>query len=114
MSAGSGRADAGEYTRRVNAARELLGDGVTGAEAAHVLAERFGCSPRQAHRYVQRGAAEGPLAVPEATTVFTVRVQAALANRVRRYAREQGRTISAVVAEALAEYLARAGRERLE
>ena len=38
MPAGGGRADAGEYARRVNAAAELLGAGVAVAEAARVLA----------------------------------------------------------------------------
>jgi len=44
MSAARGRADGGEYVRRVNAAAELLGAGMAMAEAARVLAGRFGCS----------------------------------------------------------------------
>src|SRR5512133_712748 len=82
MSAARGRADAGEYARRVNAAAELLTSGAPLAEAARVLADRFGCSARQARRYVERAAQDGPTAVPETTTVFTVRLPAALAARV--------------------------------
>lgn len=72
-----------------------------------MLAERFGCSARQARRYAERAARDGPAAVPEATTVFTVRVPAALAARVRLRAKESGSTISALVAQALTEFLAR-------
>src|SRR3569623_1913592 len=44
---GGGRADAGEYARRVNAAVELLASGVPVVEAVRVLVGRFGCSTRQ-------------------------------------------------------------------
>jgi len=107
MPAARGRADSGEYARRVNAAAELLGTGVAVAEAARVLAGRFGCSARQARLDVERAAQDGPAAVPEATTVLTVRLPATLAARVRRRARESGSTISALVVQALTEFLAR-------
>jgi predicted transcriptional regulator len=42
--------------------------------------------------------------------VFTVKLPAALAGRVRAHARESGTTISAVVARALTEFLARGRR----
>src|SRR5688572_24426474 len=110
MSAARGRVDAGEYARRVNAAAEQLESGVSVAEAARLLAARFGCSARQARRYVERAAGSGPTPVPEATTVFTVRLPAALVARVRERARESGSTISALVAQALTEFLARGHR----
>ena len=90
--------------------RSCSTSGAPVAEAARVLAERFGCSARQARRYVERAAQDGPTAVPEATTVFTVRLPAALAARVRERARESGSTISALVAQALTEFLARGQR----
>jgi len=43
--------------------------------------------------------------------VFTVKLPGRLAAAVREYARTSGRTISAVVAQALEEFLARARRE---
>jgi hypothetical protein len=107
MPAGRGRADAGEYARRVTAAAELLGSGVPVAEVAGVLAERFGCSTRQARRYAERAARGGAVVAPEAPTVFTVRLPAVLATRVRQRARESGSTISALVVAALTEFLAR-------
>ena len=83
------------------------------AEAARVLAGRLGCSVRQARRYAEVAAREGPSAVPEATTVFTVRLPTVLVARVREHARESGSTISALVAAALIEFLARGrGRRR--
>jgi hypothetical protein len=92
------------------AAAELLASGVPVVEAARVLADRFGCSARQARRYVERAAQDGPTAVPETTTVFTVRLPAVLAARVRERARESGSTISALVVQALTEFLARGQR----
>jgi hypothetical protein len=110
--AGGRRARSDEYAVRVNAAAELLAAGVAVAEAVRELAARFGLSERQARRYVERAAAGGgPVAVPEAGVVFTVKVPAGLAGRVRSHAAESGRTISAVVAQALEEFLTRACRE---
>jgi hypothetical protein len=80
------------------------------AQAARLLAERFGCSVRQARRYVERAGEAGRTVAPEATTVFSVRLPATLVARVRERARESGSTISAVVAQALTEFLARGHR----
>jgi hypothetical protein len=104
-----GRAGGGEHAERVNAAAELAEGGVPAAEAARLLAARFGCSPRQARRYVDQ-AAGGRVPVPETTVVFTVKVPARLAGAVREHARLSGRTISAVVAQALEEFLTRGRR----
>ncbi len=81
------------------------------AEAARVLAGRFGCSQRQARRYTERAARAGRVDVPQATAVFTVKLPAGLGAAVREHARMSGRTISAVVAQALEEFLARGRRE---
>ena len=105
------RAGAGQHADRINAAAELAEAGVPVAEAARVLAGRFGCSVRQARRYVDQAAASGRVAVPEPGVVFTVKLPGRLAVAVREYARVSGRTISAVVAQALEEFLARARRE---
>ena len=106
------RAGAGQQADRINAAAELAEAGVAAAEAARVLAGRFGCSVRQARRYVDQAAASGRVPVPEPGVVFTVKLPGRLAAAVREYARTSGRTISAVVAQALEEFLARARRER--
>jgi len=109
--AGDRRAGGAEHAARVNAAADLLEAGVAGAEAARVLAGRLGCSARQARRYVDQAAAGGRVPVPEPGVVFTVRLPGRLAVAVREHARESGRTISAVVAQALEEFLARGRRD---
>ena len=70
---------------RVNAAADLVEAGVPVAEAARA------------------GRAE----IPQDTVVFTVKLPAGLAGRVRAHARRAGLTISAVVTQALEEFLAR-------
>ena len=105
------RAGAGQHADRINAAAELAEAGVPAAEAARVLAGRFGCSVRQARRYVDQAAASGRVAVPEPGVVFTVKLPGRLAAAVREHARVSGRTISAVVAQALEEFLVRARRD---
>jgi hypothetical protein len=105
-----GRVDGAEYARRVNAAAELLGSGIGAPEAARIVAGRFSVSVRQARRYVGRAAAGGRIEPPEPAVVFTVKLPAALAARVRERARETDVTISALVARALAEFLSRGRR----
>jgi hypothetical protein len=100
------RAGVGGRAERVNAAAELAEAGVSAAEAARVLAGRFGCSVRQARRYVDAAAAGGRVQVPQTTVVFTVKLPVRLAAAVRAHARASGRTISAVVTQALEEFLA--------
>jgi hypothetical protein len=109
--AGDRRADSAEHAHRVNAAAGLLEAGVTAAEAARVLAGRMGCSVRQARRYADQAAAGGRVPVPEPGVVFTVRLPGRLAAAVREHARASGRTISAVVAQALEEFLDRGRRD---
>ena len=105
-----GRVGGVEYAERVNAAAGLVAAGIPVAEAARVLAGRFGCSERQARRYAEVAARSGAVVVPEPATVFTVKVPGGLAQRVREHARASGRSISAVVAQALEEFLARGHR----
>jgi hypothetical protein len=112
MSGGRARAGAGEYAQRINAAVELLEAGVPVAEVAALLARRFGCSMRQARRYAERAAEAGRAAVPQETTVFTVKLPAVLVARVRDRAKASGSTISALVAQALTEFLARGSGKR--
>jgi predicted transcriptional regulator len=101
------RADDARYVERVNAAADLIDEGMSTADAAATLASQFGVSARQAHRYVDRASVTGRRPVPETSIVFTVKLPASLAARVRKKAARSGVTISALVAEALTEFLAR-------
>lgn len=99
-----GRVDGVEHAERVNAAAGLLASGMAPLDAAQVVAQRFSVSLRQGRRYVEAAAA-GPVDVPEASVVFTVKLPASLAARVREHAHEQQVTISAAVTGALTEFL---------
>jgi predicted HicB family RNase H-like nuclease len=103
------RARSDQVAKRVNTAAGLLASGMTVADATVALARRHRLSERQARRYVERARDEGAMEVPGAKVVFTVKVPAALARAVRRAARATGQSISAVVAQALAEFLERHG-----
>ena len=110
-SADRGRVRGGALAERINAAADLLQSGVSAADAARELAERFDCSQRQAHRYLQRAGRSGHVPVPAPTAVFTVKLPVPLIGRVRAAAAASGRTLSAVVAQALEDFLARIHRE---
>ena len=104
---GDRRVDAIEYATRINTAAALVEAGVPVPEAARALANRWGVSQRQARRYVDAAVAGGQVPVPEASVAFTVKVPAALAERVRAHARDRGITISAAVTRALTEFVTR-------
>ena len=106
------RARADQVAKRINTAGELLGSGLEVLEATRELARRHRLSERQARRYVERARTEGAVEVPGAKVVFTVKLPADLARRIRRVARSTGQTISAVVAQALSEFLDRPGEGR--
>jgi len=105
--AGDRRARADQAARRLNAAAELLTSGSDVAEATRQLAGRHQISERQARRYVERARDQGPVEVPRAKVVFTVKLPIDLVRRVRQQARRSGQTISALVALALTEFLER-------
>ena len=106
---GGHRARADQAARRVNAATELLAAGYDFAEAIRQLARRHRISERQARRYLERARDSGPVKVPSAKIVFTVKLSIDLVRRVRQQARRSGQTISAVVGLALTEFLDRLG-----
>lgn len=101
------RAPADQRALRVNAAAELLASGLEVVQAARDLAHRYRLSERQARRYVERARAEGVVAVPQPTAVFTVKLPDGLIQRLRQHAHSSGQTLSAIVAQALEEFLAR-------
>lgn len=105
------RASAQERARRINAAAELLDDGVSVAEATSELARRFALSPRQVRRYVAQARQRGTVAVPAPAVVVTVRLPAGLVARLRGHAASRGRTLSSLVAEAIEELLDRLGQD---
>jgi predicted HicB family RNase H-like nuclease len=111
MTPGKSRAD--EYAHRVNEAWELLDEGVPSTDVAQELAERHRVSVRQGWRYVRDATERSvPLDVPEQKVVFTVKLPQSLAERVRAVAAARGKTLSALVSEALEGWLRRLGSGR--
>ena len=106
-----GRARGDVFAERVNAAADLRDSDVAVADAARELARRFGCSTRQAHRYLQRAGRSEHVPVPAPAAVFTVKLPVPLIARVRAHAAASGRALSAVVGQALEEFLARTHRD---
>lgn len=87
-------------------ALDLLKKQTAPPKVAAALAARFDLSARQAYRYLQRAQRVAkPLALPEPKAVFTVKLSPRLIQRVRRRARARGQPISAVVTEALQQFL---------
>ena len=107
--AGDRRAGGAEHAARVNAAADLLEAGVPAAEAARVLAGRFGLLGAAGPPVCRPGRGPGGAGrVPQATVVFTVRLPARLAAAVREHARKSGLGRSPRwSAQALEEFLAR-------
>jgi len=101
------RARGEQVARRVNAAAELLDAGAEVVEATRILARRYRLSERQARRYVERARDEGEMEVPGRKIVFTVKLPALLAQRVRRAAATTGQSISSLVGQAISEFLER-------
>ena len=104
------RARADQVAKRINTAAELLAGGMAVADATVTLARRHRLSQRQARRYVERARDDGSMDVPGPKVVFTVKLPAVLARRVRRAARATGQSVSALVAQGLAEFLDRQDR----
>ena len=91
------RARGEQVARRVNTAAELLDAGMDVIERHRGLARRYRLSERQARRYVERARDQGAMEIPGRKVVFTVKLPAALARRVRRAARATGQSISSLV-----------------
>ena len=107
--AGARRARADQYAQRVNAAAKLLAADLDSAEAVRRLARRYRLSERQAWRYVEQARDQGTLEVPRPKVVFTVKLPTDLVRHIRRQAKQREQTISALVAQALKEFLERLG-----
>jgi predicted DNA-binding transcriptional regulator YafY len=101
------RARVAQYAERVNRALGLLRRFPLAA-VLRTLARGYRVSPRQARRYVD-AAQQHPqgVPVPEPTVVFTVKLPASLARRLRALARATGVSLSSVVTRGLEEWLHR-------
>jgi hypothetical protein len=102
------RSQNSELVRRINKAYVLLQKEKSHPQIVEHLAEMYGVSQIQAYRYIQQAEEiKGKLPIPETSVVFTVKLPPTLINRVKKFARSKGMTISRVVRTALEEFLAR-------
>src|SRR5262249_59089093 len=81
--------------------------GRAGAGPPRPLPRRYHLPERQARRYVERAQAVGTLDVPSPTVAFTVKLPVSLLHHLRAHARDSGRTLSGIVAQAIEEFLHR-------
>lgn len=100
------RAQNSELAKRINHAYVLLKKEKPQSQIVERLIELYGVSQIQAYRYIQQAKEnDGKVAIPEATEVFTVKLPISLINRIRKFARSKGMSISNVVRTALEEFL---------
>lgn len=105
------RADEGQRVERVNLAFGWLRHGLAPPDVIQRLTAATGISPRQAYRYVEQAQQlDAPLAAVDAKVVFTVKLSQALVDRLHRYAKSTGQTLSQIVSQALWALLRRGGR----
>ena len=104
------RATGPEHAKRLNLAFGWLRQGLSASEAAGRLVAAAAISPRQALRYVEQARQlTAPAPVVEAKVVFTVKLPQALVDRLHRYAKASGETLSEIVSRALWSVLRRGG-----
>ncbi len=93
-----------QRAERMDAARDLI-QHHSPAEAVRLLAERFALSSGQARRYVRATVEESPLAQAAIKDPVTVRIPRPLLARLRMRARRTGRSLGALMTQAVASWL---------
>ena len=105
------RSTRSQKVERLNAAYEMLDQGVAASEAVLRLSQRFGLSPRQAYRYLQDARAmEQPVEPVEALIPITIKIPGTLAEALRAHSRSSGASIGEIVARALRRLFSDMGR----
>jgi hypothetical protein len=106
------KASTSERNKRINLAISLLAKSLSSAQVTLELQKLFGISQRQAYRYVQEAVkVKEALPIPEKKIVFTVKLPISLVERVRKFSKSTGESISDVTARAL-EHVLTGGEER--
>src|SRR6266705_5345511 len=100
------RSSKAERARQLNSARGLLQRHVALPQAVQRLSREFDLSERQAYRYLEEASQlDRPVEVPEATVPITLKLPPRTVELLRKYARNSGLTIGAVVTGALHAFL---------
>jgi predicted DNA binding CopG/RHH family protein len=102
------RSQNSEMAKRINQAYVLLQKEKAHSQIVERLKEMYGVSQIQAYRYVQQAKEiNGKIAIPETSVVFAVKLPPTLINRVKKFARLKGMSISKMVRTAVEEFLAK-------
>ena len=105
------RSTRSQKIERLNAAYEMLDQGIAASEAVLRLSRRFGLSPRQAYRYLQNARAlDQPVEPAEALIPITIKLPGTLAEALRAQAKSSGVSIGEIVARALRRLFSNMGR----
>lgn len=100
-----------ELAQRVNLAYSLLKKEMSSSDILATLINQYGVSRIQAYRYLRLAQKnQGPVPVPESTTVFTVKLEPGLIKGIKAAASSMGLSISKVVKMALEEFLSKPDR----
>jgi hypothetical protein len=92
--------------RQINMARGLLQRGLALPEAVRRLSREFDLSERQAYRYLEEASQlDRPIEIPEATVSVTLKLPPRTVELLRKYAKNSGLTIGAIVTAALNAFL---------
>ena len=104
------RSSLSDKAHKLNAAVSYRNTHGSLAEAAESFAGAHAISKRQAYRYLREAESlSGIQPIPEAKTVFTVKLPVGLVEAFRAYARQKNKSLSGLVAKALRELLKRGG-----
>ena len=105
------RSTRSQKIERLNAAYEMLDQGIAASEAVLRLSRRFGLSPRQAYRYLQDARAlDQPVEPAEALIPITIKLPGTLVEALRAQAKSSGVSIGEIVAQALRRLFSNMGR----
>ena len=99
------RATKAEKAQHLNAARGLL-QRQPRADAVRQLSREFDLSERQAYRYLEKAfQLDRPVEIPETTIPVTLKLPPRTVEVLRKYAKNSGLTIGAIVTTALNAFL---------
>jgi hypothetical protein len=100
------RATKAEKAQQLNAARALLQRQLGRADAVRHLSRTYGLSERQAYRYIEQAfQLDRAVEIPENTVAVTMKLPPQTVELLRKYAKQSGLTVGAIVTAALNVFL---------
>ncbi len=95
-----------ERAQRINAALSLIQKHDTISKAAKSMAAQYDISKRQAYRYIHEANEAGEkVPIPDSKIAFTVKLSQSLIQRLRKYTKVSGESLSEIVTQSLEAFL---------